>query len=104
MVARRELQRPATRLPQRTLRNEISRVLRDAEAGERFEITVNGRVVAELGPPREMPRGTDWQTAHAVIARIRARHANDTTFWSDIGGRQGEVPEDPWARAEKRST
>ena len=104
MVARRELRRPASRLPQRTLRNDISRVLREAEEGERFEITVNGRVVAELGPPRSQPRGTDWQTAHAFIKRARERHANDTTFWSDIGGRPAEIPEDPWERAAKRST
>ena len=86
------------------LRNEISRVLREAEEGERFEITVNGRVVAELGPPRAQPRGTDWQTAHAFIKRARERHANDTTFWDDIGGRHESIPEDPWERAANRST
>ena len=104
MVARRDIRRPAVQLPQRTLRNEISRVLRDVEAGESFAITVNGRVVAELVPPREQPRGTDWRTAHAFIKRARERHANDTTFWSDIGGRQEQAPEDPWERAAKRST
>jgi len=104
MVARRDLQGQATKLPQRELRNDISRVLRDVEAGQRFEVTVNGRVVAELGPPRERPRGTDWRTAHEFIARARARHASDTTFWSDIGGRDAEIPEDPWERAAKRST
>lgn len=79
-------------------------MLREAQEGEHFEITVNGRVVAELGPPREQARGTDWQTAHAAIAQIRARHANDTTFWSDIGGRHASIPEDPWEQAAKRST
>lgn len=37
-------------IPQKTLRNEIGEVLRRAEAGERFTITVAGRPVAELGP------------------------------------------------------
>lgn len=37
-------------IPQRELRNDISDVLRRAEAGERFLVTVGGRPVAELGP------------------------------------------------------
>jgi len=40
----------ATRIPQRELRNHTADVLRRVEAGERIEITVNGRPVAELGP------------------------------------------------------
>lgn len=40
----------ATRVPQRELRNHTAEVLRRAEQGERVEITVNGRPVAELGP------------------------------------------------------
>lgn len=39
-----------TTIPQRELRNNVSDVLRRAEAGEQFTITVNGRPVAELGP------------------------------------------------------
>ncbi len=37
-------------IPQRQLRNQVSEVLRRAEQGERFTITVGGRPVAELGP------------------------------------------------------
>jgi prevent-host-death family protein len=37
-------------IPQKALRNEVGAVLRRAEAGERFTITVSGRPVAELGP------------------------------------------------------
>jgi prevent-host-death family protein len=39
-----------TRIPQRELRNHTAEVLRRVEEGERVEITVNGRPVAELGP------------------------------------------------------
>lgn len=37
-------------IPQRELRNQVSAVLRRAERGERFTVTVDGRPVAELGP------------------------------------------------------
>lgn len=40
----------ATRIPQRELREHTTEVLRRVEQGERLEITVNGRPVAELGP------------------------------------------------------
>jgi prevent-host-death family protein len=39
-------------IPQRELRNQISAVLRRAEQGEHFIVTVGGRPVAELGPLR----------------------------------------------------
>jgi len=41
-----------TTIPQRELRNRVSDVLRRAEQGEQFVITVDGRPVAELGPHR----------------------------------------------------
>ncbi len=37
-------------IPQKELRNNISDVLRRAEAGEEFTITVSGRPAAHLGP------------------------------------------------------
>lgn len=39
-----------TTIPQKELRNNVSEVLRRAEAGEEFTITVAGRQVARLGP------------------------------------------------------
>jgi prevent-host-death family protein len=39
-------------IPQKELRNNVGEVLRRAEAGEDFTITVAGRPVAELGPSR----------------------------------------------------
>ena len=41
-----------TTIPQRELRNRVSEVLRRAEQGEEFVITIDGRPVAELGPHR----------------------------------------------------
>ena len=37
-------------IPLKELRNSVAEVLRRAEAGEAFTITVAGRPVAELGP------------------------------------------------------
>ena len=39
-------------IPQKELRNNVGEVLRRAEAGEEFTITVSGRPVAQLGPAR----------------------------------------------------
>lgn len=43
-----------TTIPQRTLRNDVGDVLRRAEAGEQFVITVSGRPVAQLGPMKDV--------------------------------------------------
>ncbi len=43
-------------IPQRELRNNISSVLRAAEAGESFTVTVRGRPVARVVPPGEPGR------------------------------------------------
>ncbi len=39
-----------TTIPQKDLRNNVAEVLRRAEAGEEFTVTVSGRPVARLGP------------------------------------------------------
>jgi prevent-host-death family protein len=55
-------------IPQKELRNNVGDVLRRAEAGEEFTITVAGRPVAQLGPARRRRwvSGPDlarvWQT------------------------------------------
>ena len=41
-----------TTIPQKELRNNVGEVLRRAEAGEEFTVTVAGRPVAHLGPAR----------------------------------------------------
>jgi prevent-host-death family protein len=41
-----------TTIPQKELRNNVGDVLRRAEAGEEFTVTVAGRPVARLGPTR----------------------------------------------------
>jgi len=55
-----------TIIPQRELRNDISSVLRRAEHGESFTITINGRPVAELGPLRQ--NGQQRVNLDAILA------------------------------------
>ena len=58
-----------TTIPQKELRNNVGEVLRRAEAGEEFTVTVSGRPVARLGParPRQWVAGLAlqrvWQSA-----------------------------------------
>lgn len=40
-------------IPQKEIRNNVGEILRRAEAGEEFTITVSGRPVAKLGPIRD---------------------------------------------------
>jgi prevent-host-death family protein len=62
-------------IPQKELRNNVGEVLRRAEAGEEFTVTVSGRPVARLGParPRQWVSGAAlrkvWETpAPATLA------------------------------------
>jgi len=56
-----------TVIAQRVLRNQISSVLRRAEHGETFTITVNGRAVAELRPLARAVR--QQEGLDAILAR-----------------------------------
>jgi prevent-host-death family protein len=51
-------------IPQKELRNNVSEILRRAEAGERFTVTVAGRPVATLGPTRKR----QWVDPDALAA------------------------------------
>ncbi len=56
----------------RELRNDVSDILRRAEAGERFVVTVRGRAVAELGPLTGRPRFLPMERLERVLATARA--------------------------------
>lgn len=58
-------------IPQRDLRNDVAAVLREAEAGTEFTVTVRGRPVAKLGPMNEPPgprRYVDRETLRRTFA------------------------------------
>ncbi len=80
-------------IPQRELRNRSGEILRLAEAGDLFSITVDGRPVAVLGP---QPR-RQW-VSKAELLRLLADGSPDPSFREDVaplGGRLDELA-DPW--------
>jgi prevent-host-death family protein len=76
-------------IPQKQLRNQVGDVLRRAEAGERFTITVSGRPVAELGPVR-----TRQWVPSASLADLWATPP-DPTLDGDLSALGGQM-KDPW--------
>lgn len=79
-------------IPQRTLRNDSADVLRQAEAGERFVITVNGRPVAMLGPYERR----QWVAAQSI--RDLLATPTDLTVLDDLRAAEQEDIVDPWLR------
>jgi prevent-host-death family protein len=77
-------------IPQKELRNHVGEVLRRAEAGEHFTITVSGRPVAELGPVR----ARQW-VASAQLRELWNAPA-DPTLTQDLHMLGGALT-DPWA-------
>jgi prevent-host-death family protein len=84
-------------IPQRELRNNIGEILREAQAGTEFTITVHGRPVARLGPPEQaLERRLDVDAT--TIARLFADTPVDPAFAKDFMAlRDSEAPiDDPW--------
>lgn len=83
-------------IPQRELRNNISAVLRAAESGETFTITVRGRPVARVIPPGEaaLPRR---DVDRATLRRILAEPF-DRELAAELNAAEAPV-DDPWPAA-----
>lgn len=79
-------------IPQRALRNDSAAILRQAESGERFVITVHGRPVALLGPYDRR----QW----VPVASVREMLATptDPTLMDDLRQIEPDAPVDPWER------
>jgi prevent-host-death family protein len=82
------MRRRAHVIPQRELRNHSGKILREAEAGRRFTITVDGRPVAELGPPS----GRKW-VLKAAYAELLARRPVDPALFEELAGFGGTLEE-----------
>ncbi len=81
---------PVATIPQKDLRNKVGEILRRAEAGEEFTITVSGRPVAELAPI-----GARQWVDSAQLADLW-RLPPDRTLMHDLEQFGGEL-RDPWS-------
>lgn len=80
-------------IPQRELRNNISEILRAAEAGETFTVTVRGRPVARLGPPEGARVDVDREAVRRILASPL-----DPDLARDLDAAEAPVG-DPWPDA-----
>lgn len=83
-------------IPQRELRNNVSDVLRRAEGGQRFTITVDGRPVAQLGPIE----GPHRVASAGRLTSILAGTSVDERWSEDLERQRGEdrdSAEEPWS-------
>jgi len=78
-------------IPQRELRNNVAAVLRAAEAGETFTVTVRGRPVARVVPAGSEPRtDVDRETLRRILALPL-----DDALTGELDALEAPV-DDPW--------
>ena len=82
-------------IPQRELRNRSGEILRQAEAGQQFTITVEGRPVAMLVPCQRR----QWVPKTELLNALQTGHP-DPTFFEEIAEMGGTLDDlrDPWER------
>ena len=80
-------------IPQRELRNNVSAVLRAAESGETFTVTVRGRPVARLIPPGIVGR-PQMDVDRATLRRILAGRLDDGLA-AELDAAEAPL-DDPW--------
>lgn len=88
---------PSRTIPQRDLRNNIAAILREAEAGTVFTVTVRGRPVAQLGPPAA-PTGPRTDVDRETMLRILALPIDGDALASDLDVAEAAL-DDPWRDA-----
>ncbi len=83
------------RIPQRELRNNSGKILRDVERGKRYVVTVDGRPVAMLSPYKR----NQWVSKSEVIRNL-CTSVDATSFMDDIKSLEDRLdPEyDPWKK------
>ncbi len=85
-------------IAQRELRNDIARVLREAEAGTEFIVTVRGHPVARLGPSNHQEPAVDVDLD--TLRQIQAATPVDDGFGDELRTlRDSEPPASvPWTQ------
>jgi len=75
-------------IAQHELRNHSGEILRQAEEGQQFAITVDGRPVAMLGPYQKR----QWVPKGEILKILRSQPA-DPSFFEDLGTMGGTLEE-----------
>lgn len=76
-------------IPQRDLRNNVGEILRAAEAGDRFTVTVRGRPVARVVPLEGSP-GPRVDVPAEEVDEILGRHESEADWLWEL--RAAEEP------------
>jgi prevent-host-death family protein len=84
-------------IAQRDLRNDVAAVLREAQAGTTFTITVRGRAVARLGP-LDADRSPRVDVDRATVRAILADPVDSEDWATDLDAVEAPVDE-PWPDA-----
>jgi prevent-host-death family protein len=67
-------------IPLRELRNDVSRILKEVEAGVTYRVTVDGKPMADLVPISERRTFVPWP----IIERIIREAPLDRDFMADV--------------------
>jgi prevent-host-death family protein len=88
---------PHRTIPQRELRNDVAAILREAEAGTEFTVTVRGRPVARIVPLEDAPQRRTYVDRETLL-RFFERNPPDEEWAADlVEMRAAEPPiDDPW--------
>jgi prevent-host-death family protein len=86
----------------RELRQDASRLVRRAEAGELIEVTVQGRPAARLVPADGLELGASFLDAEEFLRRMAALPSLDREGWLAAARSLPDPWEaaDPWARSQ----
>jgi prevent-host-death family protein len=84
-------------IPQRELRNDIAAILREAEAGTEFTVTVRGRAVARIVPLDDAPRPRRYVDRETLL-RIFRESPVDEGWAADLAEMRASLApvDDPW--------
>ncbi|TLF82313.1 type II toxin-antitoxin system Phd/YefM family antitoxin [Nocardia cyriacigeorgica] len=88
-------------IPQRELRNDASRVLREVRAGQGYTITVDGTPVADLVPHRHLNRRVAVPREE-VITAFAGLPAGAERWREDLDEAVDDSLYDPYDRAHRR--
>ncbi|HEU4702033.1 MAG TPA: type II toxin-antitoxin system prevent-host-death family antitoxin [Conexibacter sp.] len=84
-------------IPQRELRNDVSAILREVEAGTEFTVTVRGRAVAKVVPIDDAPRPRRF-VDRETLRRFFERNPPDEQWAADLAEMRASLApvDDPW--------